>query len=211
MNLPARINTTDDVLTLIQGQSRTSATGLRNRALIALLWRSGLRVGCEALKLQIADLNFGAATIHVRKGKNSKARIAIMDPFGWDHLTPWLAARGKLEGVDAHSGIVFCTIARPVTGGPLAASSVRKMLRDTADAAGLARRVTPHTFRHTMAAGMFDEGTDLRVISRQLGHANIAITDTYVNHLPTATMVAAISERPRPGADVAEEASVNAS
>jgi integrase/recombinase XerD len=196
---PQEVLSEEQVLTLIDGQSRTSATGLRNRALIAFMWRSGARVGCEALRLEVGDLNFGASTVHIKKGKGSKARIVAMDPFGWDTLAPWLARRGELPGVDVHSGLVFCTIAKPVTGGPMQSAQVRQMLNKTARDAGITQRVTPHSFRHSLAAGLFDEGMDLRAISKMLGHSNLATTDIYVNHLPSQRLVEAITSRPVPG------------
>lgn len=197
LRFPPEPLTTEEVLTLIAGRSRTSSSGLRDRALIALLWRSGLRIQ-EALDLQVRDLNFGAATIHVRHGKNDKARLVVMDPFGWEFIAPWLARRAKLPGVLTESGYVFCTIARPHCGSPLGSPQVRTMLTRTARAAGIQRRVHPHGFRHTHAADLANEGVDLRVIQRQLGHESLSVTDRYVNHLTPGVLAEVIGGRPDP-------------
>lgn len=186
-----------DVLILIDGCSRTSATGLRDRALIATLWRSGLRIS-EALALQVRDLNYGATTLHVRHGKGDKARFVAMDPFAWAHIAPWLAARAKLPGVLAESGPVFCAIMAPLTGGPIGSAQVRVMLKRVAAQAGIQKRVHPHGLRHTHATELFDEGTDLRVIQKQLGHTSLQVTDRYVNHLSPRAQVEAIAARRSP-------------
>jgi integrase/recombinase XerD len=186
-----------EIMLLIDGQARASASGLRHRALIALLWRSGLRIQ-EALDLEIRDLNFGAATIHVRRGKGDKARRVVMDPFGWEYIAPWLAKRAELQGVNPDHGLVFCVTDGPTKGGPLGSPHVRTMLKQTAKQAGMTRRVAPHLFRHTMACEMFDEGIDLRVIQRQLGHTSLAVTDRYVNHLSPKAQYEAITVRPAP-------------
>lgn len=199
--------TPDEVLLLIQGCSKTCATGLRNRALIATLWRSGLRVS-EALDLHVRDLNFGAATIHVRHGKGDKSRFTVMDEFGWEYIAPWLAKRAKLPGVDESKGYVFCTIAKPVTGGRMASSSVRKTLKDLAEFAGIDKRVHPHGLRHTFAASLADEEVELRVIQALLGHTSLNTTDRYVSHLSPQKVRHVIAARPRP--DDAEGATVYA-
>lgn len=194
---PAEPPTDEEVLTLIDGRSRTSAIGKRDRAIIALLWRSGLRIQ-EALDLHIRDLNFGAATIHVRHGKGDKDRFVIMDPFGWEFITPWLEHRAKLPGVLAESGPVFCTVSKPAIGGPIASPQVRSMLKRTAEIAGIQKRIHPHGLRHAAAVGMYEETGDLRVVSAQLGHSNMAITDRYVNHMSTAKRAEIIGGRPDP-------------
>lgn len=188
--------TTEEIMLLISGQNRESASGLRHRALIALLWRSGLRIQ-EALDLQMADLNFGAATIFVRRGKGDKDRRVVMDPFGWEYIAPWLARRAKFA--NPNHGYVFCVTDGPTKGTrPMGSAAVRTMLKHTAEMSGITRRVAPHLFRHTHACELFEEGVDLRVIQRQLGHASLAVTDRYLNHLSPKAQVEAISTRPTP-------------
>lgn len=190
--------TADEVMLLISGQNRRSAAGLRHRALIALLWRSGLRIQ-EALDLEIRDLNYGAATIHVRRGKGDKDRRVVMDPFGWEYIAPWLAKRATLDGVHPDHGYVFCVANGPTKGQhAMCSSAVRTMLKKTALMSGMTRRVAPHLLRHTHACELFDEGVDLRVIQKQLGHANLAVTDRYVNHLSPKAQQEAICARAAP-------------
>jgi integrase/recombinase XerD len=187
----------EEMQLLLTTPSRTSATGKRNRAMIGVMYRAGLRVGCELLRLQMTDLDLTSRSVHVAKGKNGKARIVPMDEYGWELLAPWLVEREKIS---AH-GPVFCTIAKPVTGGPLASSSVRKMLKDACVFSGITRRITPHTLRHTFASELLSEGVELLVISHMLGHSNIATTNIYVNHLPSDKLREAIAARPRPGVE----------
>lgn len=193
---PPQPMTDDEVLTLITGCSMSSATGLRNRALIATLYRAGLRIS-EALDLQIVDLMPDRHMLFVARGKGDKARLVAMDDFGWEHIDVWLPRRRQLGIGD---GYVFCTIARPVTGGHLGSPYVRMMLKRMAEGAGLQRRCNPHAFRHGMAFGMAREGIPVPVISKALGHSNIGTTSTYLSHVDPTMLVDAVTSRPRPGA-----------
>lgn len=195
---PAEILSVDEIMLLLSGQNRRSASGLRHRALIALLWRSGLRIA-EALALEMRDLNFGAATIHVRHGKGDKARVVFMDTFGWEYIAQWLPKRAELEGVNPDHGYLFCVTDGPSKGQrPMGSASVRTMLKHTAEMSGMTRRVAPHLFRHTHACELYDEGTDMRVIQRQLGHSDLSVTAHYVSHLSTKAQSEAILGRPSP-------------
>lgn len=189
--------TDDDVLALIVGCSRTSNTGMRDRALIALLYRSGLRIS-EALALQVSDLRSDDRLLLVRRGKGGKTRLSAMDEFGWAHVDLWLARRARLLGDRASSGWVFCTIAQPAPGRRLGAPQVRTMLHRKARQSGLTKRVTPHQFRHGHAFGMAREGIPITVISKQLGHSNIGTTHTYLNHVDPSMIVDAVTSRPQP-------------
>ena len=102
--------TVGEVQILIMGRSRTSASGLRDRALIALLYGSGLRIS-EALALVPGDItqDNGAHRVLVRKGKGGKRRVVGLSPDAVPHIDAWLARRAEL-GVDRHARL-FCTIA----------------------------------------------------------------------------------------------------
>lgn len=189
--------TDDDVLLLLAGCSRTSSTGLRNRALIALLYRSALRIS-EGLALEPDDLDRDRGLVTVRHGKNDKFGVSGMDDFGWTYLEPWLDRRAAKLGQPRDSGFVFCTIARPVTGGQLKAPYVRMLLKRLAREAGIAKRCNPHALRHGCAFGMAMEGVPLPVVSKQLRHSNIATTSTYLNHVAPELMLSAVAARPAP-------------
>lgn len=101
--------------------------GLRLRALIAVLWRSGLRIS-EALSLAESDLEPGRGALLVRHGKGGKRREIGMDPWGWEQLRPWLGFRVSLP-----VGPLFCVISGLTVGAPWSASSVRTQKRRLAE------------------------------------------------------------------------------
>lgn len=191
--------TDDDVMLLLAGCSRSSSTGLRNRALIALLYRSALRIS-EALSLTPEDLDEERRLVIVRRGKGGKYGVAAMDDFGWEHVQPWLDRRVAKLQQPRRQGFVFCTIAQPVTGGRLGSPYVRMFLKRLAEEAGLEKRCNPHAFRHGCAFGMAREGVPIPVISKQLRHSNIGTTSTYLSHVDPTMLIDAVVGRPHPGA-----------
>jgi len=154
---------------LLSVPSDRAPTGRRNRALLAVLWRAGLRCS-EALDLELSDLDRERRTLHVRHGKGDKARFAVADARTFELIDRWLAVR------PAGPGPLFCTL----KGGRLQSSYVRDLCKRLARRAGIDKRVHPHIFRHTHARELDDAGIPLRVISAQLGHARPSTTDTYL-------------------------------
>jgi site-specific recombinase XerD len=189
----------DDFVTLMTGCSRTSNTGARDRAVMCVMYRSGVRIS-EALSLQISDLRPDEHAILVRRGKGGKSRTAYMDDYGWEHLNVWLERRGKL--VDETSGWVFCTIAQPTPGGRLGSPQVRTMMKRKGQQAGLKRRCNPHALRHGFAVGLLKSNSTIAEICELMGHSNMATTSIYLRHVDPTSKVAAVGRRPRPGGPV---------
>lgn len=159
--------------------------GRRNHALLVTLWRSGLRCS-EALSLRPVDVDFDRGTIRVLHGKGRKARTVGVDPGGLAVIRAWLDLRaGDMDGA------LFCTRA----GGRMCPRYVRAMVTRTAAKAGIRHRVHAHGLRHTHAVELRREGWAIPLISRQLGHSNIATTDTYINHLYPGEVVDKARER----------------
>jgi site-specific recombinase XerD len=94
-----------------------------------------------------------------------------MDPWGWDHLRPWLELRMAMS-----VGPLLCVIDGPSRGRPWASDSARAQLRRVAAKAGVRRRFAPHQLRHAHAVELAHEGVPLNVIQRQLGHTNLGVT-----------------------------------
>ena len=166
--------------------------GLRLRALIVVLWRAGLRIS-EALALVETDLDPQRGAILVRRGKGGKRREVGMDRWAWEQLEPWLQYRATLP-----VGALFCILRGPTRGRPCAPACIRAQLRRTAQAAGVRRRLAPHQLRHAHAVEMSREGVPLLVIQRQLGHADLGITSTYLRGIDNAEIIHAVHERPIP-------------
>jgi integrase/recombinase XerD len=101
---------------------------LRLRALIALLWRSGLRIS-EALDLEHRDLNRDDLCLNVRHGKGDKQRISAMDEWGWNELDRWLTIRAALP-----HGPVFCVVSGVTAGLSWSDADVRRQLHRTSSA-----------------------------------------------------------------------------
>lgn len=186
--LPPEVLTRAECLALLSACSLRSPTGRRNRAIILLLWRAGLRCA-EALALRPCDVDLSAGTIRVLRGKGSKARTSAIDPEAAAGLQLWIDSRSKL-GIHG-SAPLLCTL----TGGPLSTSYVRALLPRLARRAKIDKRVHPHGLRHTHAAELRAEGIEIGVISRQLGHSSISTTARYVDHLQPAAVIQAIRAR----------------
>ncbi len=181
--LPPEVLTDAEVCVLMGACGRYAATGLRNRALIALLYRAGLRIN-EALSLYPKDLELADGSVRVLNGKGGRSRTIGLDPGAAAIIEAWLDARSRIN-LDPTGRCpvspggrhpVFCTL----RGHPMAAAYVRVMLKRLAVRAGIEKRVHAHGFRHTHAAQLRAEGVDIAVISRQLGHSSITTTARYL-------------------------------
>ncbi|MCA9282244.1 MAG: tyrosine-type recombinase/integrase [Phycisphaeraceae bacterium] len=183
--LPIEVLTEDEARRLMDACGARSPTGLRNRALIALLYRAGLRVS-EALALYPKDIDLQRGIVRVLRGKNGYARTVGIDPAACAVIARWVEARRRMSrGVDWKTVPLLCT----TRGGAVSASYVRVLLPRLGMKAGIAKRVHAHGLRHTMAAELRAEGVDIAVISRQLGHRSITTTARYLDHImPTAVI-----------------------
>lgn len=168
--------------------------GERLRALISILWRGGLRIG-EALALAETDLDWDRGAVLIRHGKGDKRREVGMDPWGWEQLRPWLLTRSTLP-----VGALLCVASGPTIGRAWSSSSssARAQLRDTAERAGVRRRFAPHQLRHAHAVELAREGVPLNVIQRQLGHAHLGVTSTYLQGIDNAEIIDTVRRRPAP-------------
>jgi len=174
-----------EVRVLLAACSPESLTGMRNRALLVVLWRAGLRCA-EALALRPCDVDFDAGTIRVRFGKGRKARTVGIDGEALTVVRAWLGAR---DAAGIVSEFLFCDTKRGYAGSPMRPRYVRAEVARIARRAGVAHRVHPHGLRHTCAVELRREGWDIPLISRQLGHSSIATTAVYVDHLFPAEVV----------------------
>jgi len=171
--------------------------GARSRALIVLLWRSGLRVG-EAVALRVDDVDLERGEVTVLRGKGAKRRGVGIDDQAAEYLRIWLRARSTLELAPAH---LFCTVSNDESGPgrPLTTSAVRQQMKRYARKAGIRKRVHPHGLRHTHAFELANEAVPLHVIRAQLGHSDLSMTARYIDHLSPQQVLAAIAARHWPG------------
>jgi site-specific recombinase XerD len=170
---PPEVLTEAEAVALIKACSTRAPTGVRNRALIAVLWRSGLRIS-EALSLELRDVDLDAGSLRVRHGKGDRSRTVGVDEQTSALLARWIDRRRRLS--PGARSPVFCTL----QGGRIDTSYIRRLLPRLARKAGVDRRVHAHGLRHTHAAEMAREGTPINVIRDDLGHTSLAVTDRYL-------------------------------
>jgi site-specific recombinase XerD len=166
--------------------------GERVRALIVILWRAGLRIN-EGLTLVETDLEPSRGSILVRHGKGGKRREVGMDEWAWEQLEPWRRHRLELP-----VGPFLCVVEGVTRGSTWSQTGARAELRRLAALAGVRRRFAPHQLRHAHAVEMAREGVPLPVIQRQLGHAHLGVTSTYLRGIDTAEIIDAIHGRRPP-------------
>jgi len=186
---PAELLTREEVQRLIGGCSRRAPTGRRNAALLAVMYRSGLRVS-EALDLRPKDICPNTQTVRVLCGKGSRARTVGIDAGGLALLDAWLEVRKERK--ISRSAPLFCTLG----GGPVSATYVRQMIKRMALRAGIEKRVHPHQLRHVFACELVGESVPLPHIQRLLGHSSLATTSTYLAGLRPQEAIDAIIARP---------------
>ena len=191
--LPPEVLTDDEVCALMRACGRHAPTGLRNRALIAMLYRTGLRIN-EALSLYPKDLELVDGSLRVLNGKGGRSRTVGLDPGAAAIIERWLDARSRLGLVSRQP--VFCTL----VGRPMADAYIRVMLKRLAARAGIEKRVHAHGLRHTHASQLRAEGIDIAIISRQLGHASINTTARYLDHLAPRAVIETMRSRNWTGA-----------
>lgn len=166
-------------------------TAVRNRAVIVVLWRAGLRLQ-EALDLTLSDLDAKKRTLRVRHGKGDASRVAAMDSGAWALLETWLELRKALGVGNKGANLVFVTL----KGYALRQNYVRAMCQRMGKRAGIDKRVHPHGFRHSFAEGLAQEKQPLRVIQQALGHERASTTDIYLRDICPSELIDAIDARP---------------
>ncbi len=159
----------DETAALVGARGLAGSARERDVAILEMLYATGLRVS-ELAGLDLESVDRDARTVRVL-GKGRKERIVPYGAAAARALEAYLGRRA------ARSGPVF-TRAR---GGRLGVRSIRAVVGRAAAAAGVTRRVTPHTLRHTFATHLLDGGADLRVIQELLGHSRLSTTQRYTH------------------------------
>jgi integrase/recombinase XerD len=180
----------EQVERLLATPTGDDAVGLRDRAMLELLYGSGLRIS-ELVGLDLDDLDLQAGSVRCL-GKGSKERLVPVGRPCARALDAWLV-RGR-PGLGSRDAALFVNL----RGGRLTRQGGWKIIKKHADAAGLAESVSPHTLRHSFATHLLDNGADVRVVQELLGHAHINTTQVYT--LVSRTRLRAVFERAHPRA-----------
>ena len=165
----------DEVLRLLSQPRGNSPTSVRDRALLETMYACGLRAS-EAIGLELADLDLELGVLRAR-GKGSKERLVPIGSQAIDRLRTYLdVARPKLVGLTDETHVFVNR-----RGTALSRQGLYKIVQRHARTAGLERRMSPHTLRHTFATHLLAGGCDLRSLQEMLGHADIATTQIYTH------------------------------
>ena len=165
----------DESAAVVENPTQSGWYQLRNRALLELLYGSGVRVS-EAVALDVTDIDLNERLVTVRQGKGRRDRVVPFGPPAARALLQWMEAMGE-------DGALF----RNKHGGRLSARSARQIVRDAGVNNGIAR-VHPHALRHSCATHLLGAGADLRAIQEQLGHASLSTTQRYT-HVDAAHLI----------------------
>jgi integrase/recombinase XerD len=172
--LPKHILSVKEVETVLGQPDVTTATGLRDRAMLETLYSTGMR-RMELIGLKCFDIDAERGTVMIRQGKGRKDR---MIPIG-ERAIAWIEkyrddVRPELA-CGADEGVLFLTH----LGEAFTPNRLTQLVRDYVDAAKLSKRGSCHLFRHTMATLMLENGADIRFIQAMLGHAELNTTQIY--------------------------------
>lgn len=171
----------EEIEAILEAASAKEKTGLRDRAMLELLYGAGLRVS-ELTNLDREDYIAGEALLRV-EGKRGKVRVMPLPILTKEWLDRYLE-EGRARLARARSGSAVFLNAH---GGRMSRSGVFCILRECAKRAGVKTAISPHTLRHTYAVHLVQAGADLRSVQELLGHESVATTDIYTQ-LDTAAL-----------------------
>jgi integrase/recombinase XerC len=182
----------DEIKMLLGAPSSSSVAGLRDMAILEVIYSAGLRVS-ELVGMNDRDLDFEEGVVRVR-GKGRKERFGAIGTFAADALRKYFAVRIVSAKVQASADKPTFT---NKFGDRLTTRSVARMLEKYIKECGLDTRTTPHTLRHSFATHLLDRGADIRSVQELLGHKSLVTTQIYT-HVSTASIKQAyIKAHPR--------------
>jgi site-specific recombinase XerD len=189
--------TREELLRLLDAPDTTTLSGMRDRAILELLFSTGLRVSelCSLTR----DINLGSDELSIR-GKGEKVRVVFLSDESKQKVKQYLDKRNDLEEAlfvqvsekkQKAPTKVANSRALPASGlrresnlsasSPLSPRSIQRLIKHYATKAGISKKVTPHVIRHMFATDLLSNGADLRSVQMLLGHANISTTQVYTH------------------------------
>ena len=164
--------TREEMTRLIEYNYPQNLKGLRDRAIIEMLYSSGVRVG-ELISLKIKDMDFKGKTVNVL-GKGKKERLLPVTTQAIDSIENYLLKRPTGKDKDS---IIFCNL----KGEPITERGVQYIIDTLARNCGIYRKITPHMLRHSFATHFLENGMNLRYLQALLGHSNLSTTEIYTH------------------------------
>ena len=179
----------EEVDRIIASVDTSTAGGLRDRAVLEVLYGCGLRVS-EAVNLRISNIYFKEGFLRI-VGKGDKERLIPLGEMAADALRAWFGARP--EPARGCEDVVFLNR----YGGSLSRVSMFNMVKKQALLAGVRKEISPHTFRHSFATHLVENGADLRVVQEMLGHESILTTEIYTHIDSSSWQGSILAHHPR--------------
>ena len=172
--LPAHL-ATSEIEALLAAPDVSTHAGRRDRAILELMYSAGTRAA-ETVGLERSDVDLARGIARVR-GKGRKERIAALGKFAVSALNAYLVDPARPRPQARAANAVFLNL----RGGKLTTRSLGRIVEQRALQAGLRRRATPHTLRHSFATHLLDGGADLKSVQELLGHAHLVTTQIYTH------------------------------
>jgi len=171
--------TVDEVSAIIESVDLGAQYGRRDRAILEVLYGCGLRVS-EAASLRMSHVHIEEGFVDVI-GKGDKQRLVPLGEMAADAILAYLPTRPEPASM-AYDDYLFLNR----FGKPLSRVSIFNLVKNQAMAAGVNKEISPHTFRHSFATHLIENGADLRIVQEMLGHESILTTEIYT-HVNTST------------------------
>lgn len=164
----------DDVNLLLNAPDVNTLLGLRDKAILELLYGSGLRVS-EVSNLIEGDLNLDGQTAIIREGKGGKDRVVPLTPISCKYISLYINTRFASKPEWRAEKHIFVNHA----GTPLTTRSIARLIDKYARQLAMMMNITPHQFRHSFATHLLNNGADIRAVQEMLGHASLSTTQIY--------------------------------
>ena len=165
----------EEINSIVEAVDLSKPEGQRNKAIIEVLYGSGLRVS-ELINLQLSKLYLDEGYMLV-EGKGNKQRLVPMSPEALKQIGLWKIDRNLLDIKKGNEDFVFLNR----RGSKLTRDMIFKIVKDLTHLAGIRKNVSPHTFRHSFATHLLEHGANLRAIQQLLGHESITTTELYTH------------------------------
>ena len=185
---PPEVLTTEEITVLLKTPSNRAPTGIRNRALLYVGYKAGLRLS-EALDLYPKDVETDKGVVRILHGKGDKARTVGLPMDACVALDRWLDRRKKLKL--SNKVPLFCTL----DGKPMFDSYVRALMKRLKERGEIDKRVHYHGLRHTLAWELAKEGVPMPIIQKALGHTSLQTTDRYLRHVAPIDVIDVMKNR----------------
>ncbi len=180
----------EEVISIIESVDTSTWQGLRDRAILEVLYGCGLRVS-EAVGLKISCLYFDEGFIRII-GKGNKERLVPVGEMAMGAVTAYMERRPE-PADDVSSDLLFLNR----FGRSLSRQSMFKMIKVQALIADIRKEISPHTFRHSFATHLVERGADLRLVQEMLGHESITTTEIYTHVDSTTWQREVLKHHPR--------------